>query len=215
MRKILISLMAIVLVLGLVGGGVFAYLSDVETSGQNTFTDGTIDLQVVSPYGGESYPDFPPPKTYNGQDIPGITVSDVQPGDTAAEWRMHVNNLGSLDGVLFIHFVVTANDENTLEEPEQDFGDTGEPGELGANLVVDVYYGDESQWPNLLLITSNTLDNLHCQQVELGALTGEQNPASTDGKDVFLVFSLPPATTSICQSDSVTLDIELILEQEK
>ena len=213
MRKIVFGLIAILLAVGLVGGGAFAYLTDSETSTGNAFTAGTLDLQVVSPYGGESYPDFTPTQTYNGLDIPGITVSCVKPGDTAAKWRMHVNNLGCVDGVLFIHFHVTANDENTLEEPEQNLGDTGSPGELGANMVVDVYYGDESQWPNLPLITSNTLDNLHCQQVQLGALNGEQNPASTDGKDVFLVFRLPTGTTSICQSDSVTFDIELILEQ--
>ena len=216
MKKILISLMAILLAGGLVGAGALAYFSDVETSEDNIFTAGTLDLQVVSPYGGESYPGFPPEKTYNGVVIPGNTVSDVKPGDSPImEWRMHVNNLGSLDGVLFIHFVVTANNENTLEEPEQDLGDTGEPGELGANLVVDVYYGDESQWPSLPPITSDTLDELDCDKVELGALTGEQNPASKDGKDVFLVFRLPPETNSICQTDSVTFDIKLILEQEK
>ena len=213
MRKILISLITILLAVGLVGGGAFAYFSDTATSSSNSFTAGTMDLQVVSPYGGESYPGFPPEKTYNGVVIPGNTVGDVKPGDSPImEWRMHVNNLGSVDGVLSIHFDVTANDENTLEEPEEDFGDTGPPGELGANLVVDVYYGDESQWPNLPLITSKTPDNLHCTPVQLGALNGENNPASTDGKDVFLVFRLPTGTTSICQSDSVTFDIELILE---
>ena len=213
MKKILFSLMAILLALGVVGAGAFAYFSDVETSEDNVFTAGTLDLQVVSPYEGESYP-FPPGKIYNGVVIPGITLSDMKPGDPPIEWRMHVNNMGSVDGVLFIHFVVTANDENTLEEPEQDFGDTGPPGELGAYLVVDVCYGNENLWPNLPLIARDTLDNLDCQQVELGALPGELSPTK-DGKDAFLVFRLPPETTSICQSDSVTFDIELILEQEK
>lgn len=215
MKKILMSLLIIATVGALVGGGVFANFFDIETTGQNTYSAGTLDLQVVSPYEGEPYAGFPGTEIYNGEDIPGITLEDMKPGDPPIEWRMHVNNLGSLDGVLFIHFVVTANDEVTLEEPEVDLGDTSPDGELGANLTVEVYYGDEGQWPNLLFITSGTLDNLHCQLVELGALTGELNPASTDGKDVFLVFQLPPETTSICQSDSVELEINLILEQEK
>jgi len=215
MRKALMSLLTVAVAAALVGGAVVAYFSDVETSGQHSFSAGTVDLQVVSPYQGEPYAGFPPQSTYNGENIPGLSLTDVKPGDPPVEWRMHVNNLGSLDGVLFVHFNVTANDENTLEEPELGLGDTDESGELGANLVVDVYYGDESLWPSLPLVISGTLDVLHCQEVELGALTGEANPESTDGKDILLVFRLPPETTSICQSDSVTFDIELVLKQEE
>lgn len=220
MKKIVMSLLTIAVVGALVGSGVMATFFDFESSEDNVFTAGTLDLQVVSPYQGEPYPGFPPQNTYNGMNIPGIELQDVKPGAPPVEWRMHVNNLGSLDGVLFIHFVVTANNENTLLDPEVDFGDTPPSGigngELGANLVVEIYYGDESQWPNLTFIYSGTLDDLNCQQIELGALFGELGPPlPKDGKDVFLVFRLPPGTTSICQSDSVTFDIELILEQEK
>jgi predicted ribosomally synthesized peptide with SipW-like signal peptide len=38
--------MAIALVGALVGGGLYAYFSDIETSAPNTFTAGTIDLMV-------------------------------------------------------------------------------------------------------------------------------------------------------------------------
>lgn len=214
MKKIVMSLLTIAFVGALIGGGVMANFFDFESSEDNVFTAGTLDLQVVSPYQGEPYPGFPPEKTYNGVNIPGIELEDVKPGDPHIEWRMHVNNLGTLDGVLFIHFVVTANDEYTLEEPEVELGDTGEPGELGANLTVDIYYGDESLWPSLPFIDSGTLDDLDCNPVELGALPGEESP-TPNGKDIFLVFQLPPGTTSICQSDGVTFDIELILEQEK
>lgn len=213
MKKILMGVLIIGVAGALMVGGTIAYFHDYETSEDNVFTAGTLDLQVVCPYAGEPYPGFPSEKTYNGVIMPGLTVSDMKPGDPPISLRMHVNNLGSLDGVLFIHFVVTANDENTLEDPEVDLGDTGEPGELGANLVVGVYYGDESLWPSLPLIISDTVDNLDCVKTQLGALPGELTP-TPDGKDVFLVFQLPPETTSICQSDSVTFDIELILDQE-
>ena len=46
MRKILFSLMTLVLVVGMVGAGAFAYFNDTETSTGNTFTAGTLDLQV-------------------------------------------------------------------------------------------------------------------------------------------------------------------------
>ena len=46
MKKILFSLMAILLAVGLVGGGAFAYFFDVETSTGNVFSAGTIDIAV-------------------------------------------------------------------------------------------------------------------------------------------------------------------------
>jgi predicted ribosomally synthesized peptide with SipW-like signal peptide len=47
MKAILISLMVIGLVGGMIGGGMFAYFSDTETSTGNTFTAGTIDITVT------------------------------------------------------------------------------------------------------------------------------------------------------------------------
>lgn len=46
MKKIVLSALVIVLAIGLVGGGAFAYLSDTETSTGNTFTAGTMDLKI-------------------------------------------------------------------------------------------------------------------------------------------------------------------------
>jgi len=213
-KKFLILALATVLALGLIGGS-FAYFNDTETSSGNSFTAGTLDLQVVSPYGGEPYGGFPPTATYNGGNIPGISLSNMAPGDPPIIWRMHVNNIGSIDGNLNIHFNVTADEENTLEEPEVELGDDDSIGEMGDNLMVYIYYQDESQWPNNLhLVTSGTLNDLHSNKILLGALLGELNPdPAHDGKDVVLKFELPSATTSVCQSDSVDFDIDLILEQ--
>ena len=44
MKKILFSVMTMVLVVGLVGGGAFALFSDTETSTGNVFQAGTLDL---------------------------------------------------------------------------------------------------------------------------------------------------------------------------
>jgi len=43
--------MTLVLVVGMVGGGAFAYLSDTETSEDNTFNAGTMELKIVGPAG--------------------------------------------------------------------------------------------------------------------------------------------------------------------
>jgi len=46
MRKLLLSMLAIFLVIGLVGAGSFAWFQDTETSTGNTFSAGTLDLKV-------------------------------------------------------------------------------------------------------------------------------------------------------------------------
>lgn len=212
MRKFLLSVLTLVLALGAVGG-TFAYFTDTETSTTNSFTAGTLDLQVVSPYQGEPYAGFPPSATYNGMDIPGVSLDCLAPGDPPIGWRMHVNNLGCIDGILYIQFTITSDLENTLESPEVDLGDDSTSGEMDDFIVVDVYYADESLWPTLTYITSGTLSSLNSSKILLGALNGEDNPASTDGKDVYLVFQLPSSATDLCQSDTVAFSIDLILEQ--
>ncbi len=230
MKKVLFSLMAIVLVLGLVGGGAFAYFGDTETSTGNTFTASTDcpDLQVVSPYQGEPYPGFPPENTYDGQNIPGVNLTNMMPGDPPIVWRMHVNNVGTENGVLYIHFNVTANDENVLWEHEADVGDSESPnagvpgdphnGELGGYLLADVYYGDEAYWSEWeagnyanFNHVADTINDMHCQEFELGVLNAEF--VQQNGKDVIIVFTLPgPTTLPNAMSDIVECDIALILE---
>ena len=46
MKKLLLSMLAIFLVIGLVGAGTFAWFQDTETSSGNTFTAGTLDLKM-------------------------------------------------------------------------------------------------------------------------------------------------------------------------
>ena len=46
MKKIIGLTIAVLLIIGLVGGGTFAYFSDTETSTGNTLTAGTLNLQV-------------------------------------------------------------------------------------------------------------------------------------------------------------------------
>lgn len=231
MKKMLMSLAVIAIAIGMVAGASGAFLSDTETSTGNTFTSSIDcpDLQVVSPYQGEPYPGFPPEKTYNGQNIPGLNLTNMMPGDPPIVWRMHVNNVGNENGVLYIHLNVTANDENVLWEPEADLGDSEDPnagvpgnphnGELGGYLLVDVYYGDEKywgQWENGIYTNFNhigpyAINDMHCQTYELGTLNSES--VHMDGKDVIMVFTLPgPGTLSDAMSDRVECDIDLILE---
>ncbi len=132
MSKILVSLMTIVLVGALIGGGVYAAFSDTESTVNNTFTAGTLDLTVGAA----------DPTTES------ISVANIKPGDTgnAATWP--VNNTGSIGGSLTVTIGAITNNENNLTEPESSAGDaTGgaAEGELGAFLQVAIWLDvDES-----------------------------------------------------------------------
>ena len=118
MKKILISLMAIALVIGLVGAGTMAYFSDTETSSGNTFTAGTLNLHV------DGANDPLPAK---------FTLTDLAPGSSGAI-TYALANVGSINGYVDIEGVTVVNASGTTPEPES----TPDLGELGANLLVTV-----------------------------------------------------------------------------
>ena len=132
MKKILISLMAMVLVIGLVGAGTMAYFSDTETSTGNTFTAGTLDLNV----GGE-----------NPNLSPDFTLGPLAPGDSGTI-TYTLNNVGSIDGYLDLQGIGVVDTEGT--NPESETGDIGEPGELSANIYVTVTLGASQLYAGLL-----------------------------------------------------------------
>jgi len=119
-KKILIGLMTMVLAVGLVGAGAFAVFSDTETSEDNTFTAGTLDLKV------------------DGQDNPAASYSlgDMKPGDSVC-YTWCLKNVGSIPGVPSVEFSAITNNENGTNDPEDDaeaqsYASAG--GELGEYL---------------------------------------------------------------------------------
>lgn len=123
MKKILGLTVAALLVMGLVGGGTWAYFSDVETSTGNVLTAGTLNLQVGDV----------DPTTAN------ITVAAMKPGDTgnAADWNI-INN-GTISGNLTIAISAITNNENTRLEPELAYDATDGTGELGGLCKIAIW----------------------------------------------------------------------------
>ena len=133
MKKILISLMSIALVIGLVGVGTMAYFSDTETSTGNTFTAGTLDLTVDGA---------------NDPLLVKFTLTDLAPGSSGTITYV-LANVGSIDGYVDIQGVTVVNTEGI--NPESETGDTNEPGELGANLLVTVALGTHTVYGSAAL----------------------------------------------------------------
>jgi len=98
MKKILGLTVAALLVMGLVGGGTWAYFTDVETSTGNVFTTGTLDLSLS---GGT-------------QAIDSVTATWTSPagwapGDSYGPTTLTLDNVGTTDMTL-VELTVTTVD---------------------------------------------------------------------------------------------------------
>ena len=124
MKKFILSALSIILAIGMAGAGAFAYFSDVETSEDNTFTAGTLDLQV----GGDN-------------PVAHFEVDNLAPGwQESYSWTL--KNVGSIPGYFSVEFSSITNNDNLCNDPEteaevNEYGvaspGPGE-GELGAYL---------------------------------------------------------------------------------
>jgi len=89
MKKILGLTIAALLVMGLVGGGTWAYFTDVETSTGNTFAAGTLDLEV----------DTENPWTSTAIDN---SATPMKPGEVFTPVPIACKNVGTLPGDLYM-----------------------------------------------------------------------------------------------------------------
>ena len=114
-RQLLVSVLAIGLAGSLAGGGLFAYLSDTETSTGSTFTAGEIDIEVSG--GGVA-------------SIPGTPAqTEFMPGETGY-LTFTINNVGANPAYVWKHILATTHgEENLVNEPECEcYGGTWNPG---------------------------------------------------------------------------------------
>ncbi|MFC1653666.1 TasA family protein [Patescibacteria group bacterium] len=107
MKKIVLSLAMISLVSYAAFNATMALFSDTETSTGNTFTAGSLDLDVDG---------------NNGTNTVKFTVSNMRPGNQP-KGTYTLNNVGTLNGYLDLESISVSNNENSCLEPESDDGD--------------------------------------------------------------------------------------------
>lgn len=127
-RRILVSLMVIGLVGAMATTGTLALFSDTETSSDNVFTAGAVDLGIDINSEG---PEFNGSILYGQGENPAVpaffSLSDVKPGDVHERTlSLHVDNNPAWACAAVIP---TANDDNGLTEPEAEVDSTGGAGE--------------------------------------------------------------------------------------
>jgi predicted ribosomally synthesized peptide with SipW-like signal peptide len=102
MKKLIVAILVICMVAAAIGIGTWALFSDYETSPDNTFCAGSLDLKI------------------DGNDTPIATwfeIECMQPGDWGAV-DMVISNVGCVDGVADIHFKNLIDWEHGIIEPE-------------------------------------------------------------------------------------------------
>lgn len=201
MKKILVSFMTIALVSALIGGGIYAYFSDVETSTGNTFTAGTLDLNLD---GGNT-------------NVVKFTVDDVKPGASGGgTWE--VANVGNMDGYLDLESISASEAIGTTTDPE--LADEVPPGtdtaQLGNYLMVHMFIdaNNNGSWDagetdifgtNASPAAINTIASSYGLDLSLLANGGTNY--------ITLLWSVGTTVDNRIQGDSVTLDITFELQQ--
>jgi len=198
MKKILGLTVAALLVMGLVGGGTWAYFSDPETMTGNTFAAGTLDLTV---------------NAENPWTTGAISVSDLWPGKHSGNTTITCTNTGNLEGDLWLRIRgVTPGEGDTSV-----LGASSEP-----EAVAEGYPGAQTPVTNI-----DTLLTLNCEvdSVAAGLNNVTLNTANTTAwekiKDnwtsgtvaIELGATLGTSADNNVQGDNCTLDIELYLTQ--
>lgn len=198
----IISLLAVTA--ALVGIGAFGWFSDTETSNDNTFTAGSLDLKV------------------DGKDDPEvihITRTNLVPGNLWAtqyggQWV--IRNAGTVGGNITVTIKNLKDVENGCIEPEVSAGDITcgteiDQGELGKGLINRVYWSlNQPPWGSLTPSFSSLVAAE--DQPVTGALF-HLNPGESKNAYLYMTWD-SSSTDNLGQGDSVELDIEFYLEQD-
>jgi spore coat-associated protein N len=125
MKKLLLSMMSVVMVIAMVGGGAFAYFSDTETSTGNSFAAGTLDLAMG------------PDANVAGGVI--ATASNMAPGvvvPPTGSYQVNFKNIGTLPGFLTVNFSYI----DDVADETGEFVNEATADEYAAKLVVTEAY---------------------------------------------------------------------------
>ena len=202
MKKILGLTVAALLVMGMVGGGTWAYFSDTETSVNNSLTAGTLDLNI------------------DGDNVAVTTFSEdaVEPGETGSGSSI-LANVGSMDGELDIAFSAITNTDGTPVEfgagsgelggvaeiavyIDVDQSDTFSDGDIGLDAAIDTTYlfAAGLQW--------NTIDSY-------GSITWNavETMVTTAADNFRVEWRVPDTADNTIQGDIVSFDVTFTLEQ--
>ena len=202
MKKIVGLSIAVLLIIGLVGGATYAYFSDTESSTNNALTAGTLDLKI------------------DGGDVAvtTFTASDVAPGSSGSGSSI-LANVGSISGELDIATSAVANSAGTGGTEYE-----GGSGELGASAQIAMYIdvdqstgwnagdiGLQSTGVTYSFPTALNYDEINDYASE--TWDAVETMAASAADDIIVNWQVPIGADNTIQGDSVSFDITFTLEQ--
>jgi len=192
MKKILGLTVVALMVMGLVGGGTWAYFSDVETSAGNTFGAGTLDLTVDTENPWASVP---------------ISISNIAPGASSASTNITAKNVGSLDGDLYVRINGFTDAGGDNPEPEQvKEAEIGVTDNISTKLTLSVTGPGGAD---------TIIDGLTISAAD-GTWSAKIADLAQDGEaDIEISAAFDDAATNEYQGDNCTFTIELYLQQDE
>jgi predicted ribosomally synthesized peptide with SipW-like signal peptide len=126
-KKILASILIIAVAVVLIGAGTISYFNDVETSKNNIFIDGTIDLKI----------------RHNPSDpwTDGVTdtwyVPDMKPGDDIPQRSIWFKNFGTIQtSTMTITCNYTVTEESPQTEADTDPNTDQHPDEMAKHMII-------------------------------------------------------------------------------
>ena len=210
MKRILGLTVTVLIVMGLVGGGTWAYFSDPETSTGNIVTAGTLDLRT--------------------DDVNGVAATlfteNLKPGayvPTAANATITLKNEGTIDGGSLDITVAYVETDNATQEAII-AGDT----DLSGNLTADQYATGLTltifDYDGTNLITSanisdengNSRVDIHDLKAASDAnkLVGLAGLTASASKDLNIRVQLDSSANNTFMADGITTTFTFTLQQQ-
>lgn len=213
--------LAALLTISMVAGGVWAYFSDVETSGNNVLLAGSLDLSpTTSGTSTGNYTVTPGGDQVNGK----VVFQKMLPGDTGnITWVL--TDTGSIAGTLVITSTVTFSDVDQNEVETAVLGNNG-----GGNGDLDAYVGfklqrgvgtdQASATANFTYVSGNATTYMPLSVLQVALNSAGYGMAASGGNDT-IVYKLSweigslfgSVNPNIIQSDNAQIDITFTLNQ--
>jgi len=212
MKKILGLAVAALMVMGLVGGGTWAYFTDVETSTGNTFAAGTLDLEI----------DTENPWTSTAIDN---SATPMKPGEVLTPVSIACKNVGTLPGDLYMQITAVSGVGGANMAPY-----THASSEPEYDAEIGTYTAGSPNNDNTPADDIDTVMTLSCENATVG-ITGldgvklnvagaagyklvEASLAAGATATVGLGATLDNTATNEYQGDTVSFTIEFQIVQE-
>jgi len=211
MKKILGLAISALLLIGLVGGGTWAYFSDTETSNDNTWTAGTLNLVNVID-GTAVGTDVVVTEQADGLNDKVVFggVTPIVPGNSGTiKWTL--TNEGNTAGFLTIDAATTFGEGGAATEPEA-VDESGTPSGLdtGVTVWLTKKVGDDAATD--VLGTTGTYVAMSGLEAALDAEV-DVAMAAADVIIYELHWEVPTSVGNEIQGDTAELDITFTLNQ--